>query len=583
MVKKSGFKRKLIQLYSALLYNAHLRGWVDGKIFTGSTKAVCVPGLNCYSCPGAVGACPLGALQNALGSLNKNIGFYVLGIILLFGMSLGRTVCGWLCPVGLIQELLHKIPTPKIPKSRFTRALSYLKYVILVIFVLIIPIYYGLLKGIPVPGFCKFICPAGTAEGAVGLLPNNPEWLSMLGAIFTEKFIIMVIIGLACIFCYRSFCRFLCPLGAIYGLFNRLSVIGVKLDGGCCNNCGACVRNCRMDVVKVGDRECIHCGECIAHCHQKALSFKAGKISLPLDKRKETAAWSVAIIALIAVMIWSNFLDPSLKETKETKTYDEVSDTPVGYEVGDRLADFEAVCLDGSKFSTEQNRGRVVVINLWATYCGPCIEELPYFMELKDKYKEDVAILAVHPYLTTEDVGAYVKEKGWDLQFTIDDENESIFKLVNGGTALPQTIVLNRKGEVIFNRVGSITGAELEQLYQEASKGQEPEGDTPDDVPAVEKDEEITSGYTCENADGVYRIRVVDDEMKPVEGAMVQYCTDIYCKMAVTDKDGCITFDDPPAEYEVHILKVPEGYDKNTDTYKTLAEYSDMVIVVERE
>ncbi len=573
MVKKSSFKRKLIQLYSALLYNAHLRGWADGKIFTGNSKAVCVPGLNCYSCPGAVGACPLGALQNALGSLNKNIGFYVLGIILLFGMSLGRTVCGWLCPVGLIQELLHKIPTPKIPKSRFTRALSYLKYVILVIFVLIIPIYYGLLKGIPVPGFCKFICPAGTAEGAVGLLPNNPEWLSMLGPIFTEKFIIMVIIGLACIFCYRSFCRFLCPLGAIYGLFNRISVIGVKLDGGCCNNCGACVRNCKMDVTKVGDRECIHCGECIAKCHQKALSFKAGRISLPLDKSKETAAWSVAIIALVAVMVWANFLDPSLKN----------ADTPVGYEVGDRLADFEAVCLDGSSFSTEQNRGRVVVINLWATYCGPCIEELPYFMELKDKYKDDVAILAVHPYLTTEDVGAYVKEKGWDLQFTIDDENESIFKIVNGGTALPQTIVLNREGEVIFNRVGSITAAELEHLYQEASKGQEPVSEKTDDVPAMEKDEEITSGYVCGNADGVYRIRVVDDEMKPVEGAMVQYCTDICCKMAVTDKDGCITFDDPPAEYEVHILKVPEGYDKNTDTYKTPAEYSDMVIVVERE
>ena len=107
-------KRRLIQLYSALLYNAHLRGFVRGEIFTGKTKAVCVPGFNCYSCPGAVGACPLGSLQNALGSLNKHIGFYVLGIILLYGMLLGRTICGWLCPLGLIQELLHKIPTPNI-------------------------------------------------------------------------------------------------------------------------------------------------------------------------------------------------------------------------------------------------------------------------------------------------------------------------------------------------------------------------------------------------------------------------------------------------------------------------------------
>ncbi len=283
MGKNSDLKRKLIQLYSALLYNAHLKGWVEGRIFTGRSKAVCVPGLNCYSCPGAIGACPLGALQNALSSLNKNIGFYVFGIVLLYGMLLGRTVCGWLCPIGLLQELLHKIPTPKIPKSRITRGMSYIKYVILVIFVIVIPIYYGLFKEIPIPAFCKYICPAGTLEGALGLLPKNPTWVSMLGPIFTGKIIILVIISLACIFCYRSFCRFLCPLGAIYGLFNKISVFGVRVDAGCCNNCGTCTRNCKMDVVQVGDRECIHCGQCIAGCHTDALSFKAGRFTLPLS------------------------------------------------------------------------------------------------------------------------------------------------------------------------------------------------------------------------------------------------------------------------------------------------------------
>ena len=266
------------------MYNAHIRGFAEGQIFTGKTKAVCVPGFNCYSCPGAIGACPLGSLQNALGSLNKSIGFYVFGILLLYGMLFGRTVCGWLCPLGLVQELLHKIPTFKIKKSRFTRLLSYLKYVILVIFVVIIPVYYGFFQKIPVPGFCKFICPAGTGEGAMGLLPQNTEWLSMLGPIFTEKFVILVIVGLACIFCYRSFCRFLCPLGAIYGMFNKIAVIGVKVDKGRCNNCGACVRNCKMDVLEVGDHECIQCGECVAVCAQGALSRKAGKINLPLKK-----------------------------------------------------------------------------------------------------------------------------------------------------------------------------------------------------------------------------------------------------------------------------------------------------------
>ena len=151
---KTEKNRKLIQLYSALLYNAHLRGFLKGEIYTGNVKAVCVPGLNCYSCPGAAGACPLGSLQNALASAGKRTGWYVIGILLLFGLMLGRTICGWLCPFGLIQELLHKVPTYKIRKSRVTRGLSYLTSILLIAFAVIMPLWYGLRENIPVPGFC---------------------------------------------------------------------------------------------------------------------------------------------------------------------------------------------------------------------------------------------------------------------------------------------------------------------------------------------------------------------------------------------------------------------------------------------
>jgi len=486
-------KRRIIQLYSALLYNAHLRGFAEGKIFAGTSKAVCVPGFNCYSCPGAIGACPLGAIQNALGSMDKHIGFYVLGIVLLYGMLLGRTICGFLCPLGLIQELLHKIPTPKIKKSRATRALSYLKYVILVIFVAVIPIYYGLLHGLQVPGFCKYICPAGTFEGAIGMLPKNPEWLSMLGPIFTRKFVIMVLVGLVCIFCYRAFCRFLCPLGAIYGMFNQLSVIGVKVDAGKCNNCGACVRLCKMDVKQVGDHECIYCGQCIAHCNQAALSLKAGKYTLippvqdkdknPSDsqniKTLEKITWTAAIVVLTGIMIWSNFLDPSL--SKDTTSYIDanVSDTqisslytsqaPLGYEVGEQLQDFEVTCIDGNTFKLSDYRGKVVFINLWATFCGPCVKELPHFVDFYHEHEDEVAMLAVHPHFTTEDVPAYLAKQSWDIPFVIDDADETIFKTVNGSLALPQTIVLNKKGEVIYNKVGSVTPEVLQELFKQAN------------------------------------------------------------------------------------------------------------------
>ena len=273
--------RRLVQLYAALLQNAHLRGFVDGEIYTGKTKAVCMPGLNCYSCPAAVGACPLGALQNAIASSAGRPAFYVVGILLLFGLLLGRVICGWLCPMGLAQELLHRLPTPKVPKGRVTRVLSLVKYGILAVFVVILPAWYALQK-FPFPAFCKYICPAGTLEGAFGLLahPANADSFAMLGILFTRKAVILFLVLTACVFVYRAFCRFLCPLGALYGIFARIALIGVRVDRSRCTDCGACVSVCRMDIRHVGDHECIHCGECVSACPEKAISVKAGKITL---------------------------------------------------------------------------------------------------------------------------------------------------------------------------------------------------------------------------------------------------------------------------------------------------------------
>ena len=273
--------RKLVQLAAALLQNANLKGFAEGKIYTGQTKAVCVPGLNCYSCPAAVGACPLGALQNALSVSAQRPAFYVIGLIALFGLLLGRMICGWLCPFGWIQELLYKAPGPKIRKSRVTRALSWIKYGVLAVFAVILPLWYGITK-FPMPAFCKYICPAGTLEGAAGLLihPANAGLRSMLGELFSLKAAILVLTVTACVFVYRAFCRFICPLGAVYSLFSRIALAGVRVEASVCSGCGACVRTCRMDVLRVGDRECIHCGECVSVCPEKAISIRAGKLVL---------------------------------------------------------------------------------------------------------------------------------------------------------------------------------------------------------------------------------------------------------------------------------------------------------------
>lgn len=511
-------KRRLIQLYSALLYNAHLRGFVSGEIYQGKAKYACVPGLNCYSCPGAACACPLGALQNALASAGHRAGWYVMGILLLFGVTLGRTICGWLCPFGLLQELLHRIPTYKLGKNRFTRALSLLKYVILAVFVIFIPLWYGLRHDIPVPGFCKYICPAGTFEGAGGLLsgPAGAELFGLLGILFTRKFIIMVIIGLACIFCYRSFCRFLCPLGAIYGLFNRFCLVGVRVDISRCSGCGACVRSCGMDVMHVGDRECIHCAKCMDSCARKAISLRAGKMVLrapaaALGESERTRrrkngriACGAALAVLGFALIWFNVSDPSVRKVQaeaaatgavipdepadpapaaEGKTHDEAagtaasdtepadfeSDAPVGKEVGMQLKDFSIRCLDGSEFRLADCRGKVTVINLWATYCAPCVKELPYFSRLYQEHEGDIAMLAVHSSLVTDDPAEYVADRDWAMPVAVDTDDDLVFDIVGGGATLPQTIVLNRRGEVIYNEVRSVTEEMLAALYEEAS------------------------------------------------------------------------------------------------------------------
>ena len=271
--------RKLVQAGWGLLSNGYVKGFLPGgpSIYTGPLKRFCVPGLNCYSCPGALGACPIGALQSALTARRRRFPLYVLGWLAAIGLLVGRFVCGWLCLFGLVQELLYKIPTPKLRiPDKIDRPLRYLKYGVLALLVVGLPLLWRGEYGAGVPFFCEYLCPVGTLEGGVPLVLLNDVLRPALGWLFRWKLLILIVCILSSIFIYRPFCKYLCPLGAFYALFQRVSLIRMKVDASACVNCGKCAGVCPMQVdpSKTPNRaECIRCGECLRACPADALSF----------------------------------------------------------------------------------------------------------------------------------------------------------------------------------------------------------------------------------------------------------------------------------------------------------------------
>ena len=265
-------------MVASLLTNMHLPNFFKGQIYRGCGKKICVPGLNCYSCPGATGACPIGAFQAVVGSSKFKFSYYMSGFIILFGVLLGRFICGFLCPFGWLQELLHKIPTKKFKTKKF-KILTYLKYLILILTVIILPLLLTNTQGMGNPYFCKYICPAGVLEGAIPLSLVDKSIRNALGDLFTLKLTILIMTIVLSTLFFRPFCKWICPLGAFYALFNHISLFKITFDQNKCISCNKCVKACKMDVNVKKDQnhnECIRCGMCITACPSKALKYNYG-------------------------------------------------------------------------------------------------------------------------------------------------------------------------------------------------------------------------------------------------------------------------------------------------------------------
>ena len=270
--------RGWIQAGATLLTNIHLPNFLKGGLYQGKGKTVCVPGLNCYSCPAASGACPIGSFQAVVGSSKFRFSYYITGFLILLGVLLGRVICGFLCPFGWFQELLHKIPTKKLSTKKL-KPLTYLKYVVLLVMVVLLPVLVTNQLGMGDPFFCKYLCPQGVLEGAIPLSLANTGIRAALGSLFTWKFIVLLTVIVLSIVFYRPFCKWLCPLGAFYALLNKVSLFQMQVDQSKCVSCGKCAKVCKMDVdvtKSPNHTECIRCGMCIRACPTDAVSFRYG-------------------------------------------------------------------------------------------------------------------------------------------------------------------------------------------------------------------------------------------------------------------------------------------------------------------
>ena len=252
-------KKKSTSLTARL---ARWRIWVQGTfLFVWLAPmlrihTVCAPVFHCYSCPLATFACPIGVLANF--SALQVFPYLAVGTLLVAGTLLGGFVCGWICPFGLFQDLLGRIPTPKFTMPAWT---GYFRFAVLGLLVLVIPYWFG--EGHPL-FFCR-LCPAGALEAA---FPNTVA-LAVAGEPLvwptTIKMIIFVVFLLLALFTWRPWCTAFCPLGAIYSLCNSFSFVFVRVHHEACGDCGLCKSLCRYGEgprQRANDLRCIRCLDC---------------------------------------------------------------------------------------------------------------------------------------------------------------------------------------------------------------------------------------------------------------------------------------------------------------------------------
>ena len=263
-------RRNWVQFAATVLSNSY--------VTQNITKGLPCPSLNCYACPTAVFACPIGSVQHFIGQ--HKVPYYVFGVISLIGLVIGRASCGWFCPFGWFQEWMHKLPVPKL---RLPNRYNWTRYVVLVVLVGIVPFLTGQ------PWFSK-LCPAGTVEAAIPVALLYPDVQAQIGFMFWLKIAILIgFLGWMAV-TLRPFCRWVCPLGALWSPFNSISAFRLEVNMANCTGCNQCQAVCPVDIrvyEEPNSGACIRCLACVRACPSQTITvatLKAGLAQSPQPK-----------------------------------------------------------------------------------------------------------------------------------------------------------------------------------------------------------------------------------------------------------------------------------------------------------
>ena len=276
--------------------------------------------------------------------------------------------------------------------------------------------------------------------------------------IFTWKFMLLVSFIVGSVFIFRVFCRFVCPLGLLYGLFNRFSIFGIKFDSGKCVDCGLCVSNCKMDIKRVGDVECINCGECIGLCPTNAISWKGNIFKLPsneipaTEQKQKTDVNKLAVKTVVLTLMVSVLIGA-------VAYYWNKPDVKIEYGVnegnmcyGCELEVFDKNGITGETIDPTKT-GKITIINFWGTWCTPCVKELPYFDQIAAEYADIVKVVAIHTAMAfspaAEYVGKYYGETNitFAKDYTVDN-TEGYYSTLGGRGTYPYTVILKSDGTI---------------------------------------------------------------------------------------------------------------------------------------